>query len=96
MELKKYLDIAINRKIICFFMENPFSVDTSRGIATWINEDANKTEKALRNLVKARILVLHATALPAAYACSTNKHTISGIRLYLEQRHKTCKRSSSK
>jgi len=88
MKLEKYLDIEINRKIVRFFLENPFSIDTSRGIATWINEDANKTERALRNLAKAKILISHKTALTSAYACTTDKHTISKIRLCLEQKHK--------
>lgn len=89
MKLEKYLDTEINRKIIRFFLENPSSIDTSRGIATWINENVEKTEKALHNLAKAKILILHKTALTRAYACTTDKRTISKIRLRLEQKYKT-------
>jgi hypothetical protein len=91
MKLQKYLDIEINRKIIRFFLENPSSIDTSRGIATWINENADKTEAALHNLARAKILVSHATALTLAYACTTDKKTISKIKLHLAQNYKTPK-----
>lgn len=89
MKLEKYLDAEINRKIVRFFLENPSSVDTSRGIATWINENADETEKALQSLAGARILILHKTALTIAYACTTDKRTISKIKLRLEQKYKT-------
>ena len=89
MKLEKYLDTEINRKIIRFFLENPSSIDTSRGIATWINENADRTEKALQTLAKAKILILHKTALTRAYACTTDKRTISKIRLRLEQKYET-------
>ena len=89
MKFEKYLDVEINRKIIRFFLENPSSIDTSRGIAAWINEDANKTERALHSLAKAKILVSHATALTCAYACTTDKNTISKIILCLERKRKT-------
>ncbi|MDD5680872.1 MAG: hypothetical protein PHI59_06505 [Candidatus Omnitrophica bacterium] len=87
--MQKYLDVEINRKIVRFFLENPSSIDTSRGIATWINEDAAKTESALHDLAKAKILVLHQTALTSAYACTPDKKTISKIRLHLERKYKT-------
>jgi len=89
MKLEKYLDTEINRKIIRFFLENPSSIDTSRGIATWINENADRTEKALYTLANAKILILHKTGLTIAYACTTDKRTISKIRLRLEQKYKT-------
>ncbi len=89
MKVEKYLDVKINRKIIRFFLENPSSIDTSRGIATWINENVDRTEKALQALAKAKILILHKTELTSAYAYTTDKRTISSIRLRLEQKYKT-------
>lgn len=81
MKLNKYLQSQINRKIIKFFLENPSSIDTSRGIATWINENVNKTEKALKELVKAKILVLHSSNATSAYGYTTDAHIISKIKL---------------
>ncbi len=89
MKLEKYLDTEINRKIIRFFLENPSSIDTPRGIATWINENAGNTEKALCDLTEAKILILNRTAPSSAYAGTADECTISRIRLHLEQKYKT-------
>ena len=83
MELDKYLEPRINRKIIKFFLENPSSVDTSRGIATWINEDVDKTENGLKELVKAKILVFHGNSATSAYGCTTDTRIISRIKISL-------------
>lgn len=84
MELGRYLKSRINQKIIKFFLENPSSVDTSRGIATWINEDVNKTEKALKELVEAKILIPHGNDLTCAYGYTTDMHMIAKIKLRLK------------
>jgi len=91
MELNKYLDSKVNRKIIKFYLENPSSIDTSRGIATWINEDINKTEKALEELAKAKILIRHGNDATSAYGYTTDTHIISKTKIGLE-RIKTKKR----
>ena len=85
MKLDKYLEQKINRKIIKFFLENPSSIDTSRGIATWINEDVDRTEKALKELVDNKILVLHGTDATSAYACTTDSHIISRLKICLKR-----------
>ena len=85
MRLDRYLQSKINRKIIRFFLENPSSVDTSRGIATWINENIHKTEKALKELVKARILISHGDDATSAYGYTTDIHIISKIKTGLEK-----------
>ena len=85
MKLTKQLEPKINRKIIKFFCENPSSVDTSRGIATWINENAGTTEKALNGLAKAKILIPHRTGMTSAYAYTTDARIISSIRIGLKK-----------
>jgi hypothetical protein len=37
----------IHKKIIAFFHENQASIDTPRGVATWIGEDRAKVKLAL-------------------------------------------------
>ena len=88
MKLDKHLTQKINKKIIKFFLENPSSVDTSRGIATWINEDVDKTEKALKELVDDKILVLHGTGATSAYACTTDSYIISKLKICLKRSKK--------
>lgn len=85
MKLDKYLHLKINRKIVKFFLENPSSVDTSRGIATWINENVNKTEKALKELAKAKILTPHGNDATSAYGYTTDIRIISKIKINLEK-----------
>jgi 23S rRNA G2445 N2-methylase RlmL len=94
MKLDRYFQSKINLKIIKFFLENPSSIDTPRGIATWINENINKTEKALKELVKAKILVPHGDDTTAAYGYTTNIRISSRIKIALERfKSKNTKRS---
>jgi len=85
MRMDECLRADINRKIIRFFLENPSSVDTARGIATWINERPVKTKKALENLAKAKILTPHGSGSTSAYGCTTDFYIISGIKARLEK-----------
>ena len=85
MEFKKYLRPKINRKIIKFFFENPSSIDTARGIATWINEDKDKAEKALKELVKSKIIVPHGSGPTSAYGCTTDAHILAQAKLGLKR-----------
>ncbi|MEA3305441.1 MAG: hypothetical protein U9R52_01345 [Candidatus Omnitrophota bacterium] len=86
MRVEKYLKRKINRKIIKFFLENLSSIDTPRGIATWINEDVDKTKKALKELADARILVFHGADTTSAYACTSDKRVIAGLRICLKRK----------
>ena len=85
MKLEKFLESRINRKIIKFFLENPSCIDTSRGIATWIDENTENTERALKQLAEANILVLHGTEATSAYGYTTDKKVTSQIRLSLKK-----------
>ena len=81
----RYMKPKINQKIINFFLENPSSIDTSRGIATWINENISKTEKGLRNLVEAGILVPYGEDAASAYSCTTDSHVIARVKIGLKK-----------
>ncbi|MBL7072144.1 MAG: hypothetical protein ISS26_08285 [Candidatus Omnitrophica bacterium] len=84
MNLEKYLRPAINRKIIRFFLENPSSIDNSRGIATWINENVSDTDKALKKLAIAKILVSHGSDATSAYGYTADPRIASNVRACLE------------
>lgn len=85
MKLDKYLESRINRKIIKFFLENPSSIDTPRGIAIWINENIRETEKALKELAEAGILLRHGDDATSAYGYTTDKHIISKVKICLKK-----------
>jgi hypothetical protein len=85
MKLEKYLEPEINRRIVEFFLENPSSLDTARGIATWINEGVKKTEKALNELAEAKILIPHSTNAATAYGYTTDAGIISRVKIGLRK-----------
>ena len=84
MRFSEYIQPKIHRKIIRFFLENPTCIDTSRAIATWINESVDDTERALKKLAEARILVLHGNDATPAYGYTTDARIISKIEIGLK------------
>jgi hypothetical protein len=86
MKLEKYLKSKLNREIIRFFLENPSSIDTPRGIATWINENVGKTEAALKELAEAKILVPHGSKATSAYGYTTDSRMMAKIKTCLRKK----------
>jgi len=76
----KYLKPKISRRIIKFFIDNPSSIDTPRGIATWINANVDETEKTLKKLTKAKILVSHGAGTTSAYGFTADANIVSAIK----------------
>ena len=75
----KILKSPIHLKIIKFFHENQASIDTPRGVATWIGEDRTKVKSALEDLVKNKILVADRTASTTGYGYTRDTVLISKI-----------------
>ena len=86
MDTDKIFQSEINVKIITFFHENQASIDTPRGVATWINEDRSKVKAALESLVKARILVAHRATSTTGYSYTSEDKLISKIGKLLKNR----------
>lgn len=83
MDINSILESAIHRKIVAFFHENQASIDTPRGIATWIEEDRGKVKKALEDLVDLKILVAHRSTSTTGYSYTDDKKLISKIKKLL-------------
>ena len=79
MKLRDFLKSEIHKKIIRFFHENPASVDTPRGIATWINQDVGKVRHALKNLAESGILIVHKSTSTTGYSYTRNEKMISQV-----------------
>lgn len=79
MQLSKILQSPIRLKIVSFFHKHPSTVDTAKGIATWVDHDLKGVEKALEKLVSVNILIAHRTNYATAYAYTQNKDTTSKI-----------------
>ncbi|MDP3804312.1 MAG: hypothetical protein Q8Q87_02030 [Candidatus Omnitrophota bacterium] len=82
--MDKLFKSDIHQKIIKFFHENQASIDTPRGIATWVGEDRSKVSNALEDLVKAKILVAHRATSTTGYGYTSDAKLISKIKKYLK------------
>ena len=85
MDIDKLFDSGINEKIISFFHENQASIDTPRGVATWIGEERAKVKNALENLVRAKILVAHRATSTTGYGYTNDSKLIARIGRVLKK-----------
>lgn len=86
MDLSKILQSPIKYRIVSFFHRHPSTVDTARGIATWVNQDVKDVEKTLEKLVSLNILIAHRTNYATAYAYTQDRDIISKIEKLLKPR----------
>ena len=84
MGIKKAFESRIHRKIISFFHENQASIDTPRGVATWIEEDRTKVKEALEDLVRLNVLVAHRATSTTGYGYTRDEKIISQIEKLLK------------
>jgi len=85
MDIARIFDSKIHRKIVKFFHENQSSLDTPRGVATWIGEDRSKVKSALEDLVKAEILVADRATSTTGYSYTRDSKLISRIGRLLKK-----------
>ena len=86
MDIDKIFQSPVHVKIITFFHENQASIDTPRGVATWIGEDRAKVKAALEDLVTAKVLVAHRTTSTTGYSYTSESKLISKIGKLLKNR----------
>ncbi|MDD5428786.1 MAG: hypothetical protein PHI58_06115 [Candidatus Omnitrophica bacterium] len=85
MDIAKIFRSDIHLKIIKFFHENQASIDTPRGVATWIGGERAKVKNALEDLVKADILVAHRATSTTGYSYTSDDKLISKIAKLLKK-----------
>lgn len=85
MDIKKVVNSKLHKKILVFFNENQASIDTPRGIATWIGEDRVKVQKALEDLVSLKILAAHRSTSTTGYSYTNDPKVISTINGLLKK-----------
>lgn len=88
MNLSKIFLSSVQKKIILFFHKNQSSIDTARGISTWIDSDLKDVEIALKELARIGILVVHKTSSTIGYAYTQNKRIITNIENYIKANFK--------
>jgi hypothetical protein len=82
----KTVHSELHLKIMKFFHENQASIDTPRGVSTWVREDRAKVKKALEELVGMKILVAHRSTSTIGYSYTRNAKIISKIEKLLKKR----------
>ena len=85
MEVGKIFESPISTRIVRFFRENPSSVDTAKGIATWTGLELGLVKKELESLVKAKVLIAHRTSSTVGYALTNDNGLISKIDEHLNK-----------
>ncbi|OGW75208.1 MAG: hypothetical protein A2Z72_03985 [Omnitrophica bacterium RBG_13_46_9] len=85
MELDDMLKDKITLDIVKFFHENQSSIDTPRGIATWIKAEKQKVKKSLDMLVKQGILIDHKAPSITGYSYTRDEAIIKKIDTKLKE-----------
>lgn len=85
MKLTEAFAKTVHRKIIQFFHENQASIDTPRGVATWIGEERAKVVDALEDLVTLKILVPHRSTSTTGYSYTRETKLIARIGKLLDK-----------
>jgi hypothetical protein len=83
MEINDVKKSEIHLKILRFFHENQSSIDTPRGVATWVGEDRAKVKTALEDLVELKLLVADRAASMTGYSYTRDPKTISRVKKLL-------------
>ena len=84
MRFAKELKSRIHRKIMRFFAENQGSIDTPRGVSTWIGEGMGRVGVALEDLVRTGFLKAHRTPSTIGYSCLLSKKELGALASRLE------------
>ena len=82
----KAFQSGLHLKIVKFFHENQASIDTPRGVSTWVREERAKVKKALEELVGMKILVAHRSTSTTGYSYTRNAKIILKIEKLLKKR----------
>lgn len=84
MNIDDALKSRVHNKIIAFFHENQGSLDTPRGVATWIGEDRSVVKDALEDLVAINLLTAHRSTSTTGYSYTRDQKLISKIKKFLK------------
>ena len=85
MDLQKLFNSGLHVKVLRFFHENQASIDTPRGVATWVDEDRAKIKAVLEDLVDLNILVAHRSTSTTGYSYTRDPGLIAKIDKLLKQ-----------
>lgn len=76
----------LHKEIVKFFHENPSSIDTPRGIATWVRGDIEKVRVVLEELANEQILIAEEVSSTTGYSYTRNARLLSMINKALKEK----------
>jgi len=83
INLRRVIKSNIDYKILNFFHNSPSSIDTARGISTWINEKREDTRKSLDKLAKFKILLSLKNRFVVGYSYTQDVNIVKKINRFL-------------
>jgi len=86
MALGKLLKNKVCADITRFFHENQSSIDTPRGIATWVKAERPAVKKALDKLVASGVLLDHRVSSTTGYSYTRDRKLIREIGKQLKNK----------
>ena len=86
MDLLKAFESELHLKIMAFFHENQGSIDTPRGVSTWVREERAKVKQALEDLVALKVLTAHRETSITGYSYTCDSKLISKIDKLLRKK----------
>lgn len=84
-DLNEILNSHLKIKIMKFFAENPASVESVRGISTWINKDKNEVKKALSELAAEGVIKKYVGATTTGYSFIANRKLCKKIINFIKE-----------
>jgi len=70
----------LHRAVVTFFHENQASIDTPRGIATWVRGEYNNVKEVLEELTAQGILEAHKVTSTTGYAYTRDTKVINEVK----------------
>lgn len=83
--LNKILDSSLKLKIMNFFVENPASVESAKGISAWINKDIQEVKKALLELANEDVIKTYRGATIIGYSFISDEKLCKKIANFIKR-----------
>ena len=72
-------------KIIRFFLDNPQSIDTPRGVSAWTNLSLSESRRILEELAREGLLKAYRTSSTVGYSLCENKSVLKPVEKLLKK-----------
>ena len=71
--------------VLRFFLDNPHSIDTPRGVSAWTNVPLAEARRVLEELAKRGFLAAYRTSSTVGYSLTENKKTLKSLQESLKR-----------